>query len=142
MTTAMCDIHVCKVKDEAEEQDTEEVLVVEAEALEELKEEVKEEEEEAKIRTCMRERHLKFCIFCTPTRHLQIQLHLWLQKLASRMRSCVCVCSTSCMHVQLYFQELACIEKPCPVRTKEEIKQKMKWQAAKTMHVCICFNDQ
>lgn len=48
MTTAMCDIHVCKVKDEAEEQDTEEVLVVEAEALEELKEEVKEEEE-AKI---------------------------------------------------------------------------------------------
>lgn len=91
MTTAMCDIHVCKVKDEAEEQDTEEVLVVEAEALEELKEEVKEEEE-AKIRTCMRERHLKFCIFCTPTRHLQIQLHLWLQKLASRMRSCVCVC--------------------------------------------------
>lgn len=44
MTTAMCDIHVCKVKDEAEEQDTEEVLVVEAEALEELKEEVKEEE--------------------------------------------------------------------------------------------------
>lgn len=108
MTTAMCDIHVCKVKDEAEEQDTEEVLVVEAEALEELKEEVKEEEE-AKIRTCMRERHLKFCIFCTPTRHLQIQLHLWLQKLASRMRSCVCVCVFNFMHACAIIFSRACM---------------------------------